>query len=269
MLIRQSEVFPYYRETCKILKAQYEYLKSLFDDKYVDELCAMRGYVSEEQRNLIQEMQLGRCIVEDVSELGDKAEELGLLTKDGEFILNDRYIIPVYDIQGNLVSMIGYYSDYKKYITVSSPYFSKNVMFFNIHNAYELSWKEYNGVVFLVEGIFDCLSLRSIGLPAIATMGSTVSKEKAELLKFFKKVVAIPDDDATGRKALNRYDKKGWKVPPNTTMVKLIGGEVDFNGTKLHCKDMDNFVSWYEPDSVREMLLELAESREEIEVLRL
>ena len=161
------------------------------------------------------------------------------------------------------------YNDQRKYITLATNFFSKEVMFLNYRQAYDLSWSEYNGLVILVEGVFDCLALRSIGLPAIATMGSTVSKTKGELLKFFSKVLAIPDDDTVGRRALHRRNKYGWKVPDNTTFIKFIGGIMRFNGNILHCKDMDNFVSWYEANDVREILLSFRDSKEEIETLDL
>ena len=267
--MRQSEVFPYYRSTVKHLEESYDYIKSLFSDTYVDELCTMRGYVGVDQRNLIKDMELGCCDIEDVSIFKDYGKDLGFVSEKGNFILGGRYIIPVEDVSGNLVSLIGYYADYKKYITLPTPYFSKECMFFNFRQAYDLSWKEYGGFVILVEGIFDCLSLRSIGLPAMATMGADVSKIKGELLKLFKKVLAIPDDDTTGRKALNRYSRYGWKVPSNTTLLKFKGGKVRFGNDFLHCKDMDNFVSWYEADDVREILLSFRDSNEDIEDLYL
>lgn len=265
----QREVFPYYRKCVSEFNNIYEILKSRFDSNYVDELSKIRGYVGEDQIKLIADMKLGCCEIEDIEELGSFSNELGLISQKGNFILNNRYLVPVEDISGNLVSIVGYLNDYRKYITVPAPFFSKECMFFNFRQAYELSWREYNGFVILVEGIFDCLSLRSIGLPVIATMGASVSKIKGELLKLFKKVLAIPDDDATGRKALDRYSRYGWKVPDNTTFLKFNGGTMDFNGTTLHCKDMDNFVSWYEAEDVREILLSYYDSREDIEELRL
>ena len=246
--MRQNEVFPSYRKDIEEMNRLYAYLKSNFADNYVSELCSIRGYVSDEnnpssQENLIREMQLGYCEIEDLEELRTFPESFGLITKKENFLLNGRFLIPVYDISGALVSLIGYYPDARKYITLATSFFSKEVMYLNFRQAYELSWSEYDGLVILVEGVFDCLSLRSIGLPAIATMGSTVSKTKGELLKLFKKVLAIPDDDKTGRKALNRYSKFGWQVPDNTTFIKFTGGYEMFNGNCLHCKDMDNLVS--------------------------
>lgn len=263
----KNEVFPYYRTCTEELEKVYSYLKRQFSDTYVEDLAKLRGYFDKEQLDLIRNMKLGCCEVTDAEELGSMRRELGLVSSKDNFLLGGRYIIPVEAMNGDLVAFIGYYPDYKKYITTPSPFFSKECMFFNFKQAFELSWKEYNGFVILVEGIFDCLSLRAIGLPVIATMGASVSKIKGDILKFFNKVLAIPDDDATGRAALDRYSTRGWNVPSSTTFLKFVGGTINVNGTKLHCKDMDNFVSWYNADDVRESLLQFSSSKEDIEEL--
>ena len=270
ILLRQVDVFPYYKLCVKEMEKQYNYMKSLFNSTYTDELCKMRGYVGEEQRSHIAKMHLGYCNIVDVDELGSMRSELGLVSSKDNFLLADRFIIPVEDINGNLVALIGYYQDFKKYITTSSPFFSKNLMFYNFRQAYKLSMRDFGGLVFLVEGIFDCISMSSLGLPCIATMGATVTNEKCELLKFFKKVIAIPDNDTVGRRALNRYDKRyGWKVPYNATMIKFDGGYLNVGGNCLKVKDMDNFISWFDADDVRDILLSFKDSKEDIEILKL
>ena len=166
-----------------------------------------------------------------------------------------------------MLTLIGYYPDYSKYITLPTKCFSKNILFFNIEDALERSWTTYNGVVFLVEGIFDALSLRAIDLPAIATMGNNVDFIKSELLKIFRKVVYIPDNDKTGRDALDRNNKiKGWKVPYNATGVKLQGS-YENDGLVVPVKDIDKAITLYDAESLRDILLEFAESKEEYEDL--
>lgn len=262
-MMRQNEVFPYYRKTCAICERLYEEMKSKFETDYVHDLAQLRGYPNGTQVDMIRDLQLGCCDISD-TELDDDYKEVGLVTKSGNFLLGGRYIIPVRDYVNNLVSFIGYYPDNRKYITAPSPFFSKATILFNFYDAYERSFKNYNGVVFLVEGIFDCLSLRSIGLPVVATMGSSVGSIKKDLLTVFNKVIAIPDGDAVGRRALNRYDKKyGWQVPFNTTFIRFQGGTL--NGYKV--KDMDDFVKLYEPEDICEILLSYADSKEEIEDL--
>lgn len=268
--MRQNEVFPEYRKQSQLVQDIFTLYQRRYEEDSIESLCQTRGYTSQEHKDLFAELHIGIGEISPVDlEDFDKYElnQLGLVSQKGNIILNNRYIIPHFNIDGTINTLIGYYPDVRKYITLPVPFFSKECMFFNFRQAYELSWSKYNGVVFLVEGIFDCLSLRSIGLPAMATMGADVSEIKCELLKLFRKVIGIPDDDDIGRKSLNRYDKKGWKVPYNATMVKFVGGNIDMGGTLLHCKDIDNFVSWYEPEDVREILLSFADSIEEIDEL--
>ena len=268
--MRQSEVFPEYRKQSELVQKIFNLYQKRYAEDSIDSLCELRGYTSVEIKNLLADLKVGIGELSPIDlEDFDKYElnQTGILSQKGNIILNNRYIIPVDNIDGTINTLIGYYPDVRKYITLPVPFFSKECMFFNFRQAYELSWKEYNGIVFLVEGIFDCLSLRAIGLPALATMGSNVGDVKCELLKLFKKVIGIPDDDAVGRKSLNRYSKKGWKVPYNATLIKFVGGELNMGGTLLHCKDIDNFVSWYEPEDVREILLSFADSKEEIDEL--
>lgn len=264
----QREVFPSYRSDVEELERVYEVMKSYFSETSYEDLCRDRGYPIEEscQYELIKEMNIGFFETDDIEAFKGYSEHLGLFSKKGNLLLNGRYIIPVESISGDLVSLIGYYPDFKKYITLSTRFFSKEVMFFNFKQAYELSYKKFDGFVIVVEGIFDCLSLRAVGLPCIATMGSSVSRVKGELLKLFKDVLGIPDDDKTGRKALNRYSG-GWRVPDNTTMLKFRGGSMAFGSQVLHCKDMDNFVTWYEPTDVRDILLQFKGCKEEVEEL--
>ena len=268
--MRQIDVFPYYNTCVEEMESRYAMLKGLFNDSYVSELCNLRGYVGEEQRSIIEKMNLGYCDVVDTDLLGSMRKDLGLVSSKDNFLLSNRFIIPVDDIAGHTVALIGYYPDYKKYITTPSPFFSKECMLFNLRQAYDLSKRDFGGLVFLVEGIFDCLSLRAIGLPCIATMGASVSKTKCELLKFFTKVIGIPDNDTTGRRSLNKYDTRyGWNVPYNATMIKFEGGFLNIGGNSLKVKDMDNFVSWFDADDVRDILLSFKDSKEDIEILKL
>ena len=267
--INQNQVVPTYKAHTAYLAKAYEYIKGKFNADYVDQLCKLRGYTAPEMRALIQEMQLGACELDSIDidfiKEGTLGKEVGLITSQDNYLLSNRYIIPVYDIADKLVTLIGYYPDVKKYITVPSPFFSKDAMFFNFRQAYDLSWSKYDGFVILVEGIFDCLSLRSIGLPCIATMGSTVSGVKCELLKLFNKVLAIPDNDTVGRKAIDM--KKGWQIPSTGTFLKFKASPIEIDGQEIKIKDMDDFVKFYEAADVREVLLSYKDSRETIEEL--
>lgn len=271
--MNSTELMNYYKKCADGMEYAYNAMKSHFDvDASIEELMRLRGYISGgEQEEFFTDMQICKCRIDDVSELGEMALELGLLSGSETskfFLLNDRFIIPVRDMENNIVAFIGYYPDYKKYITTPSPFFSKECLFFNMGDAYRRSYEEYDGLVILIEGIFDCLSLASIGLPAIATMGSDVSRMKGELLKVFKKVIYVPDNDVVGRRALNRRDKlKGWKVPSTAVGVRLKGSvtmqDSDGNDVVMKVKDTDNLVSWFDADSLVETFLDIAKERKQ------
>lgn len=267
--MQRSQVFPYYRKYVEDLNEAYKLIKEQPCTGSVEDLCHLRGYIlGSDQHKLLEEIGVTSHSILDSKILGERRKELGLVSDADNFLLEDRYIIPVKSAGGDLLTLIGYFPDYSKYITLPTICFSKNILFFNIDDALTRSWTKYNGVVFLVEGIFDALSLRAIGLPAIATQGNNVGLVKSELLKVFRKVVYIPDNDSTGRRALDRNDKKyGWRVPFSATGVKLQG-DYSNDGLVTPIKDIDKAVTLYDAESLREILLEFAESKLEVEILQ-
>lgn len=56
-------------------------------------------------------------------------------------------------------------------------------------------------------------------------------------------------------------------MPSNTVMVKFQCGDVNIGGIDLHCKDVDNFITWFDEETVREYLLSFSDSHEEIDEL--
>jgi len=248
----------------------YKKIKESLDRDSLNYLMNARAYFHDEQRNLLTEMEIYQS--RGVSGLTEKERELftemGLFSENGFYLLEDRFIIPVYSASGRLITLIGWYNDFKKYITIPTPYFSKNVDWFNLDNALELSFSAYDGLVFVVEGIFDTLSLRAIGLPAIGTMGADVSRSKGELLKIFKKVVAIPDNDRTGKRSI-RDRSKQWVLPYNATFLELRGMVRFDDEHQYKIKDVDNLVSWFQVEDVRSMLLEVAKSTDKYVIIDL
>lgn len=265
----KREVFKYYNQYAEDLERLYNYIKTTFIENSVEELANIRGYVDGCQVDLFREMNIGLSQGVDISILGESGRELGLVSNKDYFLLDGRFIVPIRAITGDLISLVGYYPDFKKYITIPSPFFHKETLFFNIDHAIKLSWDKFDGLVFLVEGIFDCLSLRALGLPVISTMGVTVKPPKSEQLKLFSKVIAITDNDKAGLRAMNRHDKRhGWQVPRNATFIKLVGVLETPHGV-LKVKDADNLVSYFDEEVVRSVLLSFRDSTKEVETLYL
>lgn len=155
--------------------------------------------------------------------------ELGLLTKSGTFLLAGRNIIPIRDIKGEVTAWVGWYPDIKKYITTPTVGYSTTHQLFNIEIYKATMTRETpeipRGLVVLVEGIFDALSLRAIGIPAVATMGLELGRVKAEMLQRFDSVYSIHDRDTAGAKT-DKYAstvdaKLVWKIPNEVASIRL------------------------------------------------
>lgn len=262
--MQREYVFEYYGKYSRSFEAVYSVIKKHYSTDSADELAKMRCYPAGGiQYQMLKDYNIGRCNIMDSTMLGSEAEELGLVTENGYFLLNNRFIVDIRDIRNNLIALVGYYPDYKKYITTPSKFFAKELCFFNIAEAYVLSWEKFDGMVFLVEGIFDTLSLKAVGLPVIGTMGVTVDTPKDNLLKFFRKVVAIPDNDKAGRRCLDRYDSKyGWKITEKDKFIRMKGRlHTEFGD--LAIKDVDTMLTVFGANNTYNMLMDCAEGNED------
>lgn len=215
-------------------------------DDLICELMEKRKYTSDSMFSTLKEVGVFRF--DYISELKMLSQDLtdaqlkswGLLTESGEYILKGRYAIPIRDITGRVTALVGWYPDKKKYVTTPTYGFSKDTQFFNI-DCYKQSMAG-NGFVYLVEGIFDTLSLRSLGFPAIGNMGLELSKIKVNILKRFGKVIAIPDNDRAG-KGLSPFTgrisgkkKMVWNIENDCVFVVLPSG----------VKDVDDFIKEFD-----------------------
>lgn len=244
-----------YVSYCRKYKVVWDYLvensKSL--DDIVKEVCDYRLYFNSYDRWYDILSTVGVACVSsrscDLSRLkSSEFEDLGLFSSNDYFLLEDRYIIPIRDMVGNIIALVGWYSDSKKYITTPSKYFTKSCLFFGME---QISNTGLGGNYFLVEGIFDCLSLRSLGFNAISMMGVSSSNIKEVMYGLFGKLVAIPDSDNTGRSVIT-YDK--WSLPSNGTYFRWVGKSL---GEDISIKDVDRLCSLYDEDDLVELFSSL------------
>lgn len=133
----------------------------------------------------------------------------GLVNKNGDFILNNRMIIPVKNKMGKVVNFIGRAigeDSYAKYLPIKdNQYFRKreHLFLFNKHRA--------SDVIYLVEGHIDALSLDFKGIPAAAVGGTVLSDEQKLLLKG-KKIILFFDKDSPGITGMVRIIKDNLDV---------------------------------------------------------
>ena len=261
----KSNIFPSYRETSRKLESAWKLMHEYIDtsEEAMNFLNESRQYLDTMVSDFLVSQGIGVVTISDATIFGDSRRELGLVSENDNFLLSGRYVIPMRGIDGNILAFIGWFPDYKKYITTPSLFFSKKTLFFNLDDAYLRSINEYDGRVFLVEGIFDCISLRCLGLPVIATMGADISSYKAELLKVFSHVTAISDNDKAGIHAL-----KTWELPPWSTKVSIRGNfQTPYGDLKV--KDIDDLIKYSDKDEIRGMLKDLLYSDKQEELIKL
>lgn len=214
-------------------------------------LCKLRVYQDEEIIKTLKEV--GFVLLPDTVDLTPLKSLpcyslLGLETKTGRCLLEGRYVFPVRDMMGNILALIGWYPDEKKYITTPSKYFNRSALYFGLE---QVSSKGFQDKVFICEGIFDAISLRSLGYVAYATMGVSSSLVKRSMYNIMgRTTVGVSDRDSAGR-GVRDYDK--WSCSKYLTWV----GDFDMSSIgeeNIKVKDIDDLIKLYEPSVLKEVL---------------
>ena len=243
-----------YREYCEKFNAVWQYLSrySKGFDSIVDDICEYRLYFDSKDRwsKVLKEMGVlfieeGAC---DYTKLNtSKFDDMALFSKEGRFLLDGRYIVPVRDMLGNIIALIGWYPDTKKYVTTPSKYFVRDCLFFGME---QIGKSGIGKPYFVVEGIFDSLCLRSLGFNAVAQMGIKDSRVKSLLYGLFGRVVAIPDNDGVGRKVI--LDDK-WDLPRNASYFRWKGN-LKYGDEEIYIKDIDKLCSMFDDEDLINLL---------------
>lgn len=242
-----------YDDYCSRYKKVWRYLNdvSYEEGSVIQSICDLRGYDLESNMSAMLK-EIGFVFIDedlfDETKLLKLSRDLGIYTDKNTFLLKGRYIFPVKDMLGNIVALIGWYPDDKKYITTPSKFFKKGCMLFGLEQFEKTGiGKDY----ILVEGIFDCISVRSLGFNCVALMGIKATNYTKVLYTLFRSIVAIPDNDKEGRKVIAN---DAWKLPVNSKYFKWIGS----------LKDIDDMIKYYD---MKDILKDIWKERERVVTL--
>ena len=158
----------------------------------------------------------------------DEVMKSGLVGK-GDFgyydLFYDRIMFPLYNLNGQVVAYSGRIynkEDNAKYFnTRETEIFKKGQLLYNYHRA-KAPARQKN-VVIVMEGFMDVIRAYSVGIKnAIATMGTAVTKEHANLIKrMAKEVILCFDGDAAGAKATESCIKELSNVGVIPKIIRL------------------------------------------------
>jgi DNA primase len=149
----------------------------------------------------------------------------------------DMVTIPVHSPEGMVIGFVGRSLEGKDF--KNTPGLPKSKTLFNLHRV------KANDKVYVVESSFDAIRLDQVGMPAVATLGATISKNQVELLeKYFNEIYLIADNDEAGKSMSKKMiDKLKSRVSiiQLDTKYKDIGDMQDSDIIKLS-NSIDNSI---------------------------
>lgn len=217
-----------------------EYTKELTD--YVNELSVRAG---DKQLGRFAEMRKfsidtikssGIFYIGDSTELLipsylSKIESFGVISPTNKKpIFHDRFVIPIKDIDGNILNLVGYSKDAnERYVYGTARYYRRRETMYGLENlnlAYEL------GYAILTEGITDALCLRNLGYKnSFANCGTHNSDFIIKQLNRCRHgILKIPDRDEAGDRA-----NKKWKCHRSVTLKTFV----KYKDIDEMCRDSD------------------------------
>lgn len=205
--------------------------KTYYKPEDIEELLELRHYkgtpYEDKYRKLFNELKIFKMPIEMLSKLFltkytlQEQKEMGL---ENVRMLEGRFMIPIRDLVGNIVTVTSWSATSNvKYITLPTLGFSKRLQYFNEECL------DLERPVYVVEGVFDVLTLRMLGKQVLGAIGLDLSLVKEEKLKKYKKVICITDNDTQGHKT-NPYiekNEKNWKIPVENLFIGLPDGIKD------------------------------------------
>jgi len=172
----------------------------------------------------------------------------------GEYydLFADRITFPITDPKGRVVGFSGRTMNPKETVKyMNSPetiIFKKGLLLYHFYEALPEIRKEKQ--VILYEGFFDVISSYAAGMKhGVATMGTSLTKEQAKLIKSVSPSLIIAyDGDSAGLKAADHaipvLEKEGLKVEVLTIPEKM---------------DPDDFIKSYGPEAYEKLFGEYTE----------
>ena len=113
----------------------------------------------------------------------------------------DMVTVPVTSPDGMNIGFVGRSIEGKQF--KNTPGLPKSKTLFNLHRI------KTSNKVYVVESSFDVIRLDQCGLPAVATLGSTVSSVQMDLLqKYFNNIIVIADNDEAGGNMTKKLQEK-------------------------------------------------------------
>lgn len=210
-------------------KSLHEVYHTLLDRVYTDDIESQMYYqdVVQTHRNIsVDYLQQRGCLFIPNNEyirhyIGEDANTYGCeLYIDETCLWTLFFLIPILDLAEDVVGLVGWDLQ-NKYLEASGaeqglPMYkvsSKNVFArekFFLADIPLLKKTFDTRTIFITDGVFDSMALNYRGIPAIALLGSTFSREVLFFLRWYNHVYVCADNDAAG---VSLYRKLSRALP--------------------------------------------------------
>lgn len=185
--------------------------------KYVEEMRAMSNTNMLRELSNIRSMPIEEIISSDIFYINEpaemlhpsyinKLEEFGVISRtNGRPIFNGRYAIPIKNMNGQVINLVGYDKDAdERYVYGTAKYYHRRDTLYGLEN---MEYAIDLGYAIITEGITDTIRVRSLGykncFARCGTHGSGVMSRQLNRLRYG--VIKIPDRDSAGQRALQRW----------------------------------------------------------------
>ncbi|MFO7750800.1 MAG: DNA primase [Desulfobacteraceae bacterium] len=232
-----SRVSEHYFQTLKTSTragAAREYLAARKISEETIELFQI-GYAPDAWDDMVtffRKLKLGRRLAEASGLVLPKKMKNGYYDR-----FRNRVVFPIFDVNMQVAGFGGRVMDdgVPKYLnSPETPVYNKSRILYGLHQSKTACRQE--GVVYIVEGYFDFLSLYQHGVKnSVATLGTALTDEHVRVLKgYASKMVLVFDSDAAGVNAARRSVKTFARQGVELGILVLPRG-----------KDPDSFVCEY------------------------
>ena len=202
-----------------------EVYSNLVAKVYEDDMASQTYYLSvvEDQRHIPVSYLLERgCLFIPNNEyihhyLGAEADKYGLeFYREGNCMWTLFVLLPITDLAGDVVGIVGWDALHKyqesegqtgltMYNVSSKNVFQKDKYFLTDTPLLKRTFD--SRTIFITDGVFDSIALNYRGIPAVALLGSTFSKEVLYFLRWYKKIFVCADNDTAGVSLYYRLSK--------------------------------------------------------------
>lgn len=242
------EINKYIAEKVKYLKRFNDYTQKIKKRSYeihpdkLSELSLLRGIPLEilEQADIFYVEQQSELLL---PEFIDDLLDFGLINGlNNAPIFHSRWVIPIKDFDGNVINYVGYSpTANERYLYGTGKYYDRKNDMYGMEN-YDAALKA--GYAIYVEGITDCLAMRSVGFTnTFAGCGTMRSDIKMRHLNRMPNgVIFISDRDKAGDNAMLHW---------HTNKCVYISICIE-----LRLKDIDDYINKdYDEDGINKYVL--------------